>query len=166
MSTQSHDRQISTKIETIPCSVSAGRCSLELSAGACVLMRRSSGRVTIFSLHGNRAASVILCVDGRSTLPLTPGEFAAIYQFGNPYESFPNRNVTTRTLSNEDILAVGEFSPFNMLLDEPLLLALHRSRDIHEHNLSERLLKTAACLQLVTADHGAYTRILPALHRI
>ena len=88
-------------------------------------------------------------------IELFSGQEIAVSSIG--FLSAPRRRVKSIQLNEQLKVMLSEFSPLSVFTTEPLMLALLRS-DLPEHRvLSAHVLKTAACISVVTANHGIYS---------
>jgi hypothetical protein len=130
--------------------IRTGYGTVEVSRGACVLLKSNGKGLELFNLHENRWGCVKVKINNREFV-LGVGQTLNIDQESR----VAVRNGETHWVSNKRV-NVAEFNLVSLHGECNLLSALTRSQDKEHKQISSRIYKTAACLSVVTASHGPY----------
>ncbi len=134
----------------------------QLSHKAVVLFRIQGGNERCMVLWDGGPESVVIVFHNRK-LCLTAGQEALLTDYDPNYreivesDDIGRRRIQIHDLKEHKHIVTAEFSLLHALQRDPLLYDLAHSKDKHDRTLRERILKTAAVLDLVTARHGRYT---------
>lgn len=131
--------------------------SVEPRKRSLAFIRYRQGCEHVFALLG----PTTIRVHGRATT-INAGEEAIIANHEPTYEGLlgadyiGRRRLRMNKLPEGESLGLAEFSLVHAVEREPVLYRLLHSQDPHDKALRDRLIKTAAILNYVTAGHGQY----------
>lgn len=135
--------------------------TVKLSAGSAVHVKRKDDAVVVRNLMDPRGGSVQV-VAGRGAAVVRVGTEAILATgSGQPSQLLSREAVGRRRISNSMLnnhhLVLSEVSFVSMVSSSDLLQSLFNSGSADHKDLRAKLLKTAACLGVVTASHGTYS---------
>ncbi len=127
--------------------------SIFLEEGPVVLISSQEKMTRVFNLHDQKKGSVTL-LDQEKTMKLEIGHEAALMD-GNQVDI--SRVILDDNIGHKDLKAIrvdeahgmvtGEFSMGDMVVYQPLLQQLRKSKSKSDHDLVEKLIKSAAARQ-------------------
>jgi hypothetical protein len=131
---------------------------VQAKGNSLIFVRVHGGAVHAFVLMGNATLKV-----GDKSFPIVDGEEAMVSDH-KPYinqelmqaDKIARRRLMQNDLGNGGYVGLAEFSLMQAAQHEPLIHHLVYSRDSHDKSLRDRVIKTAAVLNVVTARHGGY----------
>jgi len=129
---------------------------------ACVLFRVQKGSTRCLVLWDNGMGSVsVVC--RKHHAKLGPGDEALVADHDpSPREIYESdeigrRRIRVHMVGDNHTVATSEFSLLHALERVPVLYEVFRSPDAQDQALKEKILKTAAVLNMVTYGHGSYS---------
>ena len=126
-----------------------------LKPGAIVLFAENVSGTTIFDLSDNGRGSVKVEYQGH-VFVLAPGQEIV---FGSiPLRDHLARREISRFAISSQTISFADVSPVTLLSSNELLQIIRSSSTSEERAIVNKILKTAACLSLVTVSHGRFTR--------
>lgn len=142
--------------------VATPAADIYLKRRALVLLRVKEHSTRILVIWDNGVSAVSVVCD-RHHVRLGPGDEALLADHhpdqGEIMEEdeIGRRRIQVSNLGNGKTVTTAEFSLLQALEREPLLCEAFRAPDERDRALKEKILKTAAVLNLVTARRGFYT---------
>ena len=148
-----------------PTTVEAGNCTVAFAPGTIALVSRNGETVAVRTLHDSR---------GNSTTMYSGGQQLARISAGQEVVLAPDASALSATVSQAPLgrrrMALQQTIGGKLLghCDVPSLAVIDNSQVLNsvihstrrsDRAIAERLLKTAACLQMVTAKYGAYAAV-------
>lgn len=129
---------------------------VHIEAGSLALVVANADGVSVYNFHDDRTGAVRMDSAG-STIALPPGshalfttnaksDFAALN--GNKNIAF--RNVERQSLANGVVMFSADFSIMSALMNNNALLTLSKAGSAQMRSIREKMLKTAAALQIAT----------------
>lgn len=147
-----------------PMTVETRFCKARIDRGAVVHIEVSEYELKIRNLSDTRAKSVILSRELEDPVILFTGQ-ERIFYLGTANEPahLSDDGISRRKTSIKEFgrlkVLTSEVSFVSLCEANGLLCALRYSNRTEEKRLFARLLRTAACLQLVTTTHGPFSKV-------
>lgn len=145
-----------------PSLVKAGRYTVSVDPGAIALVEVDGSIVKIANLYEGKLHSVKAYVK-RGSVPIASGQ-EAIFGIGEGQIGtwLKNNPVARRRMKNVSLkgghkLTRSEVSLVSMIQNSPLLFEVWKSEHHSDKDISDKVLKMAACLLQVTTSHGPYS---------
>ncbi len=142
--------------------LTAGDYTISVDPGAVALITSENKVLTVRVLYEQRANAVAITA-GNNAIKLSVGQEAMLapqsihLQAANQKDGVGHRHVKEATLSNGHMLSRSEFSHVGLIEQADVLTRLVHSKAPQDRQLSDKLIKIAACLMTVTGSHGAYS---------
>lgn len=129
---------------------------VHIEAGSLALVIANGGNVSIYNFHDERTGAVRM-VSAGSNVALPPGSHALFttnsksdFNTLNGNGSIAFRNVERSTLQNGVVMFSADFSIISALMNNSALHTLSRAGNAEMRSIREKMLKTAAALQIAT----------------
>jgi hypothetical protein len=141
-----------------PSTIKLRLSEVQVKPKSLVFVRARDGCEHVFVLLGSAPVTV-----GRHRTALNTGEEVVVTDHEPNYrdlvgqDDIGRRRVRLTPLPDKKCVALSEFSLIQAVEREPLIHELVHSPDAHDKALKDRLIKTAAVLNIVTARHGQYS---------
>ena len=143
------------------CVVQYAASRIEVGKGTIVLISCSGDVLTVRVLHDTHTKSVNVAIEGKAALNLSAGEEMLFAKEGVAFaDALTNDGVARRRTEVRDVklgkLASSEFSIVSLNQSSNVLHNLLISKGAHERRLSQQILRTEACISVVTQAHGMF----------
>lgn len=112
----------------------------------------SGDHVCLKNLSGERAEIFVK----NTKFTFEPGQALLLSPAGPFNIPCPSRNLNSFSLRDHAQLQIGEFSISSELAHNGLLKSIRSTKSTEHKQIADLLLKTAACVSLVTASHGPF----------
>ncbi|MBX9720117.1 MAG: hypothetical protein K2X81_01880, partial [Candidatus Obscuribacterales bacterium] len=143
-----------------PISVKTEMIEMRAAKGALVGIRSIDGCTYVRVCSGLGTVSVL--IDGKS-ISLSSGEEMIVSNHKldpseiHPFDGLGRRNSHSTAFGNKHI-TISDFSIMSMIANHDSLLAMNKSNALADRHLMNRMLKTAATVDVVLKYRGAYAR--------
>lgn len=133
-----------------------GGCRILLEPDTIALISKENGVLKIRNLHDAGRKSLSCDVDGKC-LAIAPGQELLLSHddFGKVHDSVGRRLVQEIELDGWKA-RTSEVSLVSLVAQEALLGKVMQSKHDYHKIIQDKIMKTAACLTVVTSDHGPY----------
>jgi hypothetical protein len=143
--------------------VNVGPLHILVAAGTTATISQIAGVAIVRNLCDNHSGSLNIMNGDKLLCTLKPGEEI---MFGHPVkvsatlenDKTSRRNSNSILAGKDHIIMHSEFSFPSLVLNSPTVSDLLHDKHKETRQLGERLVKSAACLSLVTQGHGNFTR--------
>lgn len=141
--------------------VKAGSLVVSMKPGTIGLIAKHGQHVTVRSIYGHGNEALKVFVDG-ITMNLNTGEEIALNNNEGSLGKCPvadgigRRKVHKYDLGTGKSLMQSEVSILTLVEKSPVLRHVCQSKETADRQITDKLIKTAAALHVITAGHGAY----------
>jgi len=142
--------------------IEAGDFWVTLAPGTIAAVFRHSGTVSVRTLHDSRGNSTRVYAGGNEIARISAGQEVVTATDGPALSTAISRIPVGRrrmellTGNGSQIAARCDVSPLSVIQNSSVLTNLMHSSRNSDRAIVENVLKTAACLQMVSGHHGAY----------
>ena len=146
--------------------------TVHIEAGSLALVMAHGNNVSVYNFHDDRTGAVSM-ESGGSKIVLPPGSHAiftndskADFASLNGTRSIAFRNVEKQTLSNGSLMFTADFSIMSALLNSGALHQVSKADSPEMRSIREKMLKTAAALQIALgASRSVYKPLNGSNHQ-
>jgi hypothetical protein len=144
------------------CILRVGSSLFTISPGTICMVAFNGKTVSMRNLHENRFGSLIMT--GANPVPIGVGcELIVSDTSKEITEALRQQNIARRGVGNiflleKEVAVMAEFSPLSVLQNSKTLTPIVNARSRSEKTLRNKLVKTAACLSLVTSHRGNFKK--------
>jgi len=145
--------------------VEAGDFTITLAPGTIAVVSRDGGAVSVRTLHDSRGNSTRVYGGGNEIARISAGQEVVTAMDGPALSTaisripVGRRRMELRTANGNQMVAHCDVSPLSVIQNSSVLTNLMHSSRNSDRAIVENVLKTAACLQMVSGHHGAYQAV-------